>query len=120
MLGMYASALLKEAGFSKVFCVDVNRVRLTRAADFGAIPVHPDQGEKRRRRRRRRRKRRRRRRKREDYDEDKYNDENKKINVVKYNMIRRKRKRKRKKEERKEGKIEKCVQNMNDKEAFTF
>lgn len=45
MLGVYATALLKEAGFSKVFCVDVNRVRLTRVAEFGAIAVHPDQEE---------------------------------------------------------------------------
>lgn len=45
MLGMYASALLRESGFSKVFCIDVNRIRLTRVAEFGATPVHPDQEE---------------------------------------------------------------------------
>ncbi|KAG0715234.1 5-exo-hydroxycamphor dehydrogenase [Chionoecetes opilio] len=39
MLGVYATALLREAGFSKVLCVDVNRVRLTRVAEFGATPV---------------------------------------------------------------------------------
>lgn len=45
MLGMYASALLRELGFSKVLCVDVNRLRLTRVVEFGATPVHPDQEE---------------------------------------------------------------------------
>lgn len=45
MLGMYGAALLKEAGFTKVFCVDVNRSRLGRVAEFGGIPVHPEHGE---------------------------------------------------------------------------
>ncbi|ROT84171.1 putative L-idonate 5-dehydrogenase, partial [Penaeus vannamei] len=45
MLGMYGAALLKEAGFTKVFCVDVNRSRLGRVAEFGGIPVHPEHEE---------------------------------------------------------------------------
>ena len=65
MLGMYTSALLRESGFSKVLCMDMNRARLARVAEFGAIPVHPDEGKTiRSRRRKRRRKRRSRRRKR--------------------------------------------------------
>ncbi|XP_042868516.1 5-exo-hydroxycamphor dehydrogenase-like [Penaeus japonicus] len=45
MLGMYGAALLKEAGFTKVFCVDINRSRLGRVVEFGGIPVHPDHEE---------------------------------------------------------------------------
>lgn len=45
MMGIYAIALLKEAGFSKVYCIDMNRSRLSRAVEFGATPVHPDQDE---------------------------------------------------------------------------
>lgn len=45
MLGLYGIALLKESGFSKIYCIDVNLPRLSKAAEFGAIPVHPDQDE---------------------------------------------------------------------------
>lgn len=44
MLGMYGAALLKEAGYTKVFCVDINRSRLSRVVEFGGIPVHPEHG----------------------------------------------------------------------------
>lgn len=45
MLGMYAVALLKEAGYKKVFCVDVKWSRLGTVTKFGATPVHADQEE---------------------------------------------------------------------------
>ncbi|XP_015751413.1 PREDICTED: L-threonine 3-dehydrogenase-like [Acropora digitifera] len=39
LLGIYGSALLHEAGFSKVFCSDINADRLTMVKKFGGIPL---------------------------------------------------------------------------------
>lgn len=41
-VGMYVAALLKELGFTKIMCVDQNRSRLARVAEFGGTPIHPD------------------------------------------------------------------------------
>ncbi|XP_070566847.1 L-threonine 3-dehydrogenase-like isoform X2 [Ptychodera flava] len=38
MLGLYGCALLNEAGCAKVYCTDINKDRLARARNFGAIP----------------------------------------------------------------------------------
>ncbi|XP_069942730.1 5-exo-hydroxycamphor dehydrogenase isoform X4 [Cherax quadricarinatus] len=45
LMGVYCLALLKERGFRKVFCVDLSRTRLARAAEFGAVALHPDNEE---------------------------------------------------------------------------
>lgn len=39
LLGIYGSALLHEAGFSKVFCSDINADRLAMVKKFGGIPL---------------------------------------------------------------------------------
>jgi len=38
-LGIYGCALLREAGFNKVFCSDVNPERLAMVQKFGGIPL---------------------------------------------------------------------------------
>jgi len=39
LLGIYGCALLREAGFNKVFCSDVNPERLAMVQKFGGIPL---------------------------------------------------------------------------------
>jgi len=39
LLGIYGCALLHEAGFSKVFCSDINADRLAMVKKFGGIPL---------------------------------------------------------------------------------
>jgi len=43
LLGVYAVTLLREAGYTTVYCVDVNATRLAMVKDFGGIPVHSTQ-----------------------------------------------------------------------------
>ncbi|XP_077994900.1 L-threonine 3-dehydrogenase-like [Glandiceps talaboti] len=42
MLGLYGCALFHEAGCAKVYCSDINKDRLAKAANFGAIPYNKD------------------------------------------------------------------------------
>jgi len=43
LLGIYGCALLHEAGFSKVFCSDINADRLAMVKKFGGIPLQAGQ-----------------------------------------------------------------------------
>ena len=38
-MGIYGCAMLHEAGFSKVFCSDINADRLAMVKKFGGIPL---------------------------------------------------------------------------------
>ena len=40
LLGIFTCALLKEAGFGKVYCYDIISERLEMAKKFGAIPIN--------------------------------------------------------------------------------
>ncbi len=42
LLGVYASALLKQRGVKKVFCCDLSAARLSLVPDFGGIPLTAD------------------------------------------------------------------------------
>jgi len=41
LLGLYGCALLKEQGYSEVYCSEVNTKRLSLVEKFGAIPIGP-------------------------------------------------------------------------------
>ena len=40
LLGIYGCAILKEAGYGKVYVSDIIEARLEQAAKFGAIPIN--------------------------------------------------------------------------------